>query len=117
MHPPLQPWQPRHGPPLQAPQYLGTDAAGQAVYGTPATAGVAGAVAPLQPIKVHPWGAYLGGGCLAVIALAVLGLIAFFLMIGLAIVAAVLALVAVALTICVLVLRSMWREYQREKEW
>ncbi|WP_125511236.1 hypothetical protein [Streptomyces sp. WAC 01529] len=70
----------------------------------------------MQPIVARPWGAYLGGGCLAVIALAILGTVAVFLMLGLAAVAVCIGLAAVALTICVLVLRSMWRDYQREKE-
>ncbi|WP_158708791.1 hypothetical protein [Streptomyces sp. NRRL S-920] len=69
----------------------------------------------MQPIVARPWGAYLGGGCLAVIALAILGTVAVFLMLGLAAVAVCIGLAAVALTICVLVLRSMWRDYQREK--
>lgn len=106
MHSPLQPWQkpPQHPP---APsQYLGTDASGHPVYGVPATQ----PVAPLQPIVARPWGMYIAGGC----AVAVVG---FFLLIGLAIVALALGCVAVCLTICTLVLRSMWHDYQNEKDW
>lgn len=113
MHPPLQPWQHRHDAPPQAPQYLGTDEYGAPVYGTPATPPATGGSAPLQPIVARPWGLYLAGGCLAVIALAILGTVAVFLMLGLATVAVSIALAAVALTICTLVLRSMWRDYQK----
>lgn len=66
------------------------------------------ATTPQQPIAAKPWGAYLGGGCLALIAVVVIAVILVALLFGLAIFAAVLALVAVALTICVLVLRDMW---------
>lgn len=111
MHSPLQPWQQCHAPP---PQYLGTDGYGQPVYGTP-PAPATGGVAPLQPIVARPWGMYLAGGCLGVIALAVLGTVAVFLMLGLAAVAVCIALCAVALTICVLMLRSTFRQTQREK--
>lgn len=106
------PLQPHRPPPVHYPapqQYLGTDPEGRPVYGTPATA----PVAPLQPIRVHPWGAYIAGGCLAVMALIAVAVAVTAIMIGFSIALAVLALVAVALTICLLVLRSMWREYQR----
>ncbi|SOE25667.1 hypothetical protein [Streptomyces sp. OK228] len=106
------PLQPRHPPPQPvpvapaAPPQIGIDSDGRPIYGWPQQP----AVAPQQPIVARPWGMYLAGGCAAVFALAFLGVIAFFLLIGLAIVAAVLALVAVALTICVVVLRDMWRQ-------
>ncbi|MEU6674826.1 hypothetical protein [Streptomyces sp. NPDC046925] len=70
----------------------------------------------MQPLVARPWGTYLAGGCLAVIALAVLGTVAVFVMLGLAAVAVSVALTAVAVTICTLVLRSIWRETQREKK-
>ncbi|MFH8405520.1 hypothetical protein ACH4FX_12205 [Streptomyces sp. NPDC018019] len=68
-----------------------------------------------QPIKAHPWGAYLGGGCLVLAALAVVAFILMAILIGLSIALAVLAVALVALTTCVLVLRSVWRDYQRER--
>lgn len=111
----LQPWQQCHAPPPQAPQYLGTDGHGQPVYGRPPSHPATGGVAPLQPIVARPWGMYLAGGCLGVIALAIGGTVAVFLMLGLAAVAVCIALCAVALTICVLMLRSTFRQTQREK--
>ncbi|QES45206.1 hypothetical protein DEJ49_33240 [Streptomyces venezuelae] len=118
-HPPLQPWLESRGTEPQAHQYLGTDTYGRPVYGKPATppatGGVAPAVAPLQPLVARPWGAYIAGGCLGVIALAVLGTVAVFVMLGLAAVALAVALSAVALTVCVLVLRSVWSRYLKEK--
>ncbi|MEV5792654.1 hypothetical protein [Streptomyces sp. NPDC052192] len=66
-------------------------------------------VPPLQPIKAHPWGAYIAGGCLGVLALTVLVVAIAFVVFGFAILAVVLALAVVALTICLLVLRDMWR--------
>jgi hypothetical protein len=67
---------------------------------------------PLEPIKAHPWGAYAGLGCLAMLALGFLVVLVGFIVFGFAILAAVLALAVVALTICVLVLRGLWRDYQ-----
>lgn len=71
----------------------------------------------MQPIVARPWGAYLGGGCLAVIALAVLGTVAVFLMLGLAALAVAVAVSAVALTACLIILRSLWREYRNDQRW
>lgn len=71
--------------------------------------------APLQPIKAHPWGAYVAGGCLGLLALTLVVVLVMFVVFGLTILAAVLGLVVVALTICVLVLRGMWRDSQRSR--
>ena len=73
--------------------------ADQGGYNTPAT---------LQPIKAHPWGAYLAGGCLGLLALTVIVVLVMFVVFGLTILATVLALTVACLTICVLVLRDMW---------
>lgn len=105
-----------HGP--LHPRHPTADHRQRAAHATPAasppaTPPATGGVAPLQPLVARPWGVYIAGGCLGVVALAVLGVIAFFLLIGMAVVAAVLALVAVVLTICVLVLRDMWRETKK----
>ncbi|MGC9540187.1 hypothetical protein [Streptomyces sp. UG1] len=69
---------------------------------------------PQPPITARPWGAYIGFGCLGLVAFAVAVVVALVVF-GFAILAAVLGLVAVALTICVLVLRSMWRDYQQDR--
>lgn len=112
MHNPLTPRRPppaTYEPPVQQP--LGIDAEGRFIYPYPPSA-------PPQPqasLVAHPWGAYIAGGCLAVVALTVLAVIGMALLFGFAILASVLALVAVALTICVLVLRSMWREERRRR--
>ncbi|MEU1194942.1 hypothetical protein ABZ446_01805 [Streptomyces sp. NPDC005813] len=100
------------------PQQIGYDLAGRPMYAAPPVQYVPASVAqqatqPLQPIKVHPWGAYIAGGCLGVLALTVLVIAIAFVVFGFAILAAVLALAVVALTICVLVLRGMWRDYQK----
>ncbi|MDX3754011.1 hypothetical protein [Streptomyces sp. AK02-04a] len=68
---------------------------------------------PLQPIKAHPWGLYLGAGCFGLIALSVVVVLIAFIVFGFAILAAVLGLVVVALTICILVLKSMWTESRK----
>lgn len=100
-------------------QQIGYDLAGNPMYAPPVqyapTSVAQQATQPLQPIKAHPWGAYIAGGCLGVLALTVLVVAIAFIVFGFAILAAVLGLVAVALTICVLVLRGMWRDYQRGK--
>jgi len=85
----------------RALRQIGYDLAGNPMYAEPLPYPQHPAPAPLQPIVARPWGAYIAGGCL--------GLVAF----GFAILSAVLGLVVVALTICVLVLRGMWRDYQR----
>lgn len=93
---------------------IGYDLAGNPMYAPPAPYAYqpAGPVAE-QPLQVRPWGAYIGLGCLGVLALTVLVVAIAFVVFGFAVLAAVLGLVAVALTICVLVLRGMWRDYQR----
>ncbi len=109
MHSPLHPRTPPSAytaPVPVRPQYLGTDTEGRPVYGAPATA----PVAPLPPIKIHPWGAYIAGGMLAVV-------LVFLLVVGLAILALAVAACALALTTCALVLRSIWNDVQREKEY
>ncbi|MFD8739421.1 hypothetical protein ACFV06_31545 [Streptomyces sp. NPDC059618] len=94
-------------------QQIGYDLAGNPMYAPPVSYGPASVVQqttqPLQPIKAHPWGAYIAGGCLGVLALTVLVVAIAFVVFGFAILAVVLALAVVALTICLLVLRDMWR--------
>lgn len=93
---------------------IGYDLAGNPMYAAPAQyAQPAAPAAPLQPIKAHPWGAYIAGGCLGLVAFAIAATVVALVVFGFAILSAVLGLVAVALTICVLVLRGMWRDYQR----
>lgn len=95
-------------------QQIGYDLAGNPMYSAPlAPHQQAPPVQPLQPIKAHPWGVYIAGGCLGLLALVVVVVLVMFLVFGFAILAAVLALTIVALTICVLVLRGMWRDYQK----
>jgi hypothetical protein len=98
-------------------QQIGYDLAGNPMYAPPiqyVPASVAQqAPQPLQPIKVHPWGAYIAGGCLGLVAFTIAAVVVALVVFGFAILSAVLGLVAVALTICVLVLRGMWRDYQR----
>ncbi|MFJ2259494.1 hypothetical protein ACIOKD_14330 [Streptomyces sp. NPDC087844] len=67
------------------------------------------APAAQQSIKAHPWGTYLAGGCLGLLALTVVVVLVMFVVFGLTILAAVLALTVVCLTVCLLVLRDMWR--------
>ncbi|MGV9707486.1 hypothetical protein [Streptomyces sp. NPDC003483] len=92
-------------------QQIGYDLAGNPMYAPPvqAVSAMADTRLPLQPIKAHPWGAYIAGGCLGVLALTVLAVAIAFVVFGFAILAVVLALAVVALTICLLVLRDMWR--------
>ncbi|MFJ4828448.1 hypothetical protein ACIP79_00680 [Streptomyces sp. NPDC088747] len=85
---------------------IGIDGNGRPIYAWPQPP----AVAPQQPIVARPWGTYLAGGCGAVFAVAILGAVAIAFMIGLAVVAVCLALAAVALTICVVILRDVWRQ-------
>ncbi|WP_326786443.1 hypothetical protein [Streptomyces sp. NBC_00151] len=100
-------------------QQIGYDLAGNPMYAAPAQyepAPVAQeATRPLQPIKVHPWGAYLAGGCLGLLALSLVVVLVMFVAFGLAVLAAVLGLVVVALTICVLVLKSMWTDSRKTR--
>jgi hypothetical protein len=103
--------------PVQRAPLVGYDVTGQPVYGAwPATGvpqGPLSAPAPLQPIQAHPWGAYAAGGCLGLLALTVVVVLVMFVVFGFAILAAVLGLVVVALTICVLVLKSMWTDSRK----
>jgi len=98
-------------------QQIGYDLAGNPMYAPPIqyapTSMGQQATQPLQPIKAHPWGAYIAGGCLGVLALTMLVIAIAFVVFGFAILAAVLALAVVALTICILVLRGMWRDHQK----
>ncbi|MFS8200496.1 hypothetical protein ACLVWQ_17640 (plasmid) [Streptomyces sp. CWNU-52B] len=104
-------------------QQIGYDLAGNPMYAPPVPYGpahyaappnaVAAPTVPLQPIVARPWGAYLAGGCLGLLALTVVVVLVAFLVFGFAILAAVLALSVVALTISLLVLRSMVRDFQR----
>lgn len=98
-------------------QQIGYDLAGNPMYAAPAQYGPATVsqtdTVPLQPIKAHPWGAYLAGGCLGLVSLTLVVVLVMFVVFGFAILAAVLGLVAVALTICVLVLKSMWTDSRK----
>ncbi|MCT9010001.1 hypothetical protein [Streptomyces rhizosphaerihabitans] len=99
-------------------EQIGYDLAGNPMYGpvpfaTPPDGAANPPTAPLQPIQAHPWGAYIAAGCLGVLALTVVAVLVAFLVFGFAILAAVLGLVVVALTICVLVLKSMWTSSRR----
>lgn len=108
----------RYGrPPAEhAPVQIGYDMAGNPMYAEPVQyAPHSVPAAPLQPIVARPWGAYIAGGCLGLLALTVVVVLIVFLVFGFAILAAVLGLVVVALTICVLVLRGMWRDYRRSR--
>ncbi|MCX4912860.1 hypothetical protein [Streptomyces sp. NBC_00687] len=101
---------PRRPPPVAPPlPQVAFDADGRPVYAWPQQP----AVAPQQPIVARPWGMYVAGGCGAVFAVAVLGAVAIAFMIGLAVVAVCLALAAVALTICVVILRDVWRKSRK----
>lgn len=100
-------------------QQIGYDLAGHPMYAAPIQYGPATvaqqATVPLQPIKAHPWGAYAAGGCFGLLALTLIVVLVVFLVFGFAILAAVLGLVAVALTICVLVLKSMWTDLRKDR--
>lgn len=97
-----------------AQQQIGYDLAGNPMYAAPPVHYAPAAPAqPQQPIKAHPWGAYIAGGCLGLIAFTIAAVVVALVVFGFAILSAVLGLVAVALTICVIVLRSMWRDYQK----
>jgi predicted lipid-binding transport protein (Tim44 family) len=73
-------------------------------------------VPPQQAIPVRPWGAYLGAGCLGVMALiAVVGIVLLFIL-GLAVVAAVLCVALIVVVICLRMLMGMWQEMQESKE-
>ncbi|QDN81814.1 hypothetical protein FNV64_45310 [Streptomyces sp. S1A1-7] len=96
-------------------QQIGYDLAGNPMYAAPPVQYVQQPVQqqPLQPIKAHPWGLYLGAGCFGLVALSVVVVLIAFIVFGFAILAAVLGLVVVALTICILVLKSMWTESRK----
>jgi hypothetical protein len=98
-------------------QQIGYDLAGNPMYAAPVqySPAVVGQqpTTPLQPIKVHPWGAYLAGGCLGLLALTVVVVLVAFLVFGFAILAAVLAVVVVALVVCLLILRDVWRSSRK----
>ena len=107
-------------------EQIGYDLAGNPMYAAPVFTGSRenpaelqfcaspqNGAAPLQPIKAHPVGAYVAGGCLGVLALTVIVVGVAFVVFGFAVLAAVLALAVVSLTICVLVLRGLYRDYQK----
>jgi hypothetical protein len=105
-----------HLPDGQQLVQIGYDMAGQPMYAPPVPYSYQPAAPTVQqPIVARPWGAYIGLGCLGVLALTVVVVAIAFVVFGFAILAAVLALAVVALTICVLVLRSMWQDYQRSE--
>ena len=97
----------------RALRQIGYDLAGNPMYAEPLPYPQHPAPAPLQPIVARPWGAYIAGGCLGLVAFAIAATVVALVVFGFAILSAVLGLVVVALTICVLVLRGMWRDYQR----
>ncbi|MGW0821812.1 hypothetical protein [Streptomyces sp. NPDC002845] len=100
--------------PAQRPQ-IGYDLAGNPMYAAPPVPASVGQhpTQPLQPLRVYPVGTYIAGGCLALVAFTIAAVAVALVVFGFAILAAVLGLVAVALTICVLVLRGMYRDYQK----
>jgi hypothetical protein len=65
--------------------------------------------APLQPIVARPWGAYFAFGCLGLLALLVVGFVVVAILIGFSIALVVLAIGLVALVVCLLILRDVWR--------
>jgi hypothetical protein len=106
--------------PIQRAPLVGYDVTGRPVYGAwPVTGLPQGGLSappaqPLQPIVARPWGAYVAGGCFGLLALTLVVVLVMFVVFGFAILAAVLALVVVALTICVLVLRGMWTSSRKD---
>ena len=106
--------------PVQRAPLVGYDVTGQPIYGAWPATGVpqgplsAPAAQPLQPIVARPWGAYVAGGCLALLALTVVVVLVMFVVFGLTILAAVLALTVVCLTICVVILRDVWRSSRKD---
>ncbi|MFJ2399839.1 hypothetical protein ACIOUE_00945 [Streptomyces xanthochromogenes] len=99
-------------PPLTVATQIGIGNDGQPLYAyrDPAP------VAPQQAIPVRPWGAYLGAGCLGVMALiAVVGIVLLFIL-GLAVVAAALCVALIVVVICLRMLMGMWQEMRNPKE-
>lgn len=60
-----------------------------------------------QPAAARPYGAYIGVGIVGVAGVTALGFVA-------AVLAVALSIGAVSLTICVVILRSVWQDYQRQ---
>ncbi|MET7514057.1 hypothetical protein ABZS88_11355 [Streptomyces sp. NPDC005480] len=98
-------------------QQIGYDLAGNPMFAPPvqhAPVSVGqGPMQPLQPIVARPWGAYFALGCLALAALVVVGFVLVAVLIGLSIALMVLAIGMVALVICLLVLRGMFRDMRK----
>lgn len=93
---------------------IGYDLAGQPMYEQPLPYPQHPApVPPLQPIVARPWGTYLAGGCLGLAALVVVAFVIVAILIGLSIALVVLAIGLVALVVCLLILRDVWRGYRR----
>lgn len=86
---------------------IGADGQPLYVYRDPSPA------APAAPLVQHPWGAYAVAGCGLLVALAMVGTIIVAIVIGFAIALAVLAVAMVALTICVVVLRSLVKDMRK----
>ena len=107
--------------PMQRPQ-IGYDLAGNPMYAepfagsqkdlTPASLAQQ-ATQPLQPIVARPWGAYLAGCCLALVALVVVAFVLVAILIGFSIALVVLAIGMVSLVICLLILRDVWRSTRK----
>ncbi|WP_263170657.1 hypothetical protein [Streptomyces sp. SCSIO ZS0520] len=93
-------------------QQIGYDMAGNPMYALPEQPQTvpAAAAVPLAPLQARPWGAYLAGGCLGLLALTVVVVAIGFVVFGLTILAAVLALCVICLTVCLLILRSVFRD-------
>jgi hypothetical protein len=102
-------------------QQIGYDLAGNPMYAAPPVfpgsqknpSEQARQPEPLQPIKVHNWGAYIGLGCLGLLALIVVAFVLVAILIGFSIAVVVLAIGMVALVICLLILRDVWRSTRK----
>lgn len=89
---------------------IGYDLAGQPMYAEPLPYPQHQTPAqPLQPIVARPWGTYLAGGCLALVALVVVAFVLVAILISFSIALMVLAIGMVSLMICLLILRDVWR--------
>lgn len=61
------------------------------------------------PVVQRPYGAYIGVGIVGIAAVTALGFVA-------AVLAVALSIGAVSLTICTVILRSVWADYQRDRD-
>ena len=102
--------EPVRSPAQQPWQQIGIDADGRPIYLQPQ----APAPAPQGPLKAYPVGTWVAFGCLGLVALVVVLVLVLAVVFGFAILAAFLALLAVVITICVLVLRDVWRQSRKD---